>query len=53
MHSGLIPGLEAKIRLDNRFSIVHERHEKHTMKNIIAPISIIIISVIEKSRPGE
>jgi len=27
--------------------------EKQIMKNIIAPISIIIISVIEKSRPGE
>jgi hypothetical protein len=39
--------------LDNRFSIVHQLQEKNTMKNIIAPISIIIISVIEKSRPGE
>lgn len=39
--------------LDNRFSIVHQQQEKHTMKNILAPISIIIISVITRSRPGE
>lgn len=42
-----------KIRLDNRFSIVHQNSQEHYMKAIISPISIILISVITKSRSGE
>ena len=43
----------AKIGLDNRFSIVHQNKQEHYMKAIISPISIILISVITKSRSGE
>ncbi len=42
-----------KIGLDNRFSIVHQNKQEHYMKAIISPISIILISVITKSRSGE
>jgi|GEM_PF-3832022 len=47
------PG-NSKIRLDNRFSIVHLTDQETNMKNIVTPISIIIlISVIPGSRSGE